>query len=361
MGSAWRPLALAAALNTVLAAGVATAQTVIVIGAPRGSAIELVLNNAKIGGATADASGNATFPLNVRKAGDKTETYLRVAVDACDALQRVQLFEPTQEVLPVDPACTRREFTELFITRQITTLVVDVFPERQAVWVRQGKPPDAWLTPDRENVAPPPELRPSPKGLIFSGGGSYAMFANATATTCGDATTCSGKSSRPALSGAVAYWFTPFLAAEAGVLKPTNLRASGSGSGYSFESSLETLAFTFSGKAGFSHGPFRAYGQGGGTLSRTMSITNETFDDYTYTVNGVTSTVLGGEQTFVLRTQGWGWMFGGGAEFWVNRWFGVYGEVSWLTLKGKTRDTGEGSINQRLTSVVAGVRLGIGR
>jgi hypothetical protein len=361
MGNARRLLALAAAFNTVLAAGVATAQTVIVIGAPRESAIELLFNNAKIGSATADASGSATFPLNLFKPGDKTETDAHVVVDTCEALHRIELVEPGQEALVAGPGCARREFTELFIVRQVTTLVVDVFAERQAVWIRQGTPPAAWLDPDRQGIAPPPELRPSPKGLVFSGGGSFSKFANAILTTCGSAETCSGKSSRPGLSGAVAYWLTPFLAAEAGVLKPTNLRASGSGTGYSFESSLETLTFTFSGKLGYAHGPFRGYGQGGATLSRTMAITNETFDDYTYTVDDETVTVLGGEQTFVLRTQGWGWMFGGGGEFWFTRWFGVYGEISYLALKGSTRDAGEGKINERLTSYVVGVRLAVRR
>jgi hypothetical protein len=361
MGSAWRSLALAAALNTVLAAGLATAQTVTAVGAPRGSAVELTLNDAKIGTATADASGAATFPLTLVKPDSKTELNLRVVVDTCDALHRVHLFEPNQELSPVAPGCTRRQFTELFIIRQVTTLVVDVFPERQAVWVRQGRPPSGWLNPSREDIAPPRALRPSPRGLVFSGGAGLAAFSNAVSVTCGDAQTCAGGGSQAALSGSVAYWFTRFAAVEAAFLKPASVWGKGSGSGYEFESSFETLVFVFGGKGGYSYGPIRLYGQGGATYSRTMLTTNETFDDYTYTSNNVTSTLIGGEQTFVLRTSGWGWMFGGGGEYWITRWLGVYGEVSRLALKGGNRDVGEGSVDERITSVVGGIRFSIGR
>ena len=121
MGGAWRSLALAAALNSVLAAGLATAQTVTAVGAPRGSAVELTLNDARFGTATVDASGTATFPLTLVKPDSKTELNLRVVVDTCDALHRVHLFEPNQELSPVAPGCTRRQFTELFIIRQVTT------------------------------------------------------------------------------------------------------------------------------------------------------------------------------------------------------------------------------------------------
>ena len=360
MRGLWRSLALAAAMHVVAAAGVATAQTVVVTGAAPRSTVELLLNSAKTGTATADATGNATLPVSLSKPASKTATDVRVWVDTCEALRRVMLVEPLQEVPALGAGCVRKEFTELFVLRQATTLVVDVATGHEAVWVIQGRPPADWLRPDREAV-PPPERRPSPKGIVLFGGASYVKYNDAVAVACGSASECSGTSSRLALSVGAGYWVIRYLGIEAAYVRPQNVTASGSGNGYAFNSSLDTNIFTLVGKGGYAYGPFRFYGQAGANYSRTLATTAETFTDYTYTIDNVTQTIAGGSQTLQMRTGGWGWLFGGGAEIWIKPRFAIYGEVWRAALKGSNLDAAEGSIDDRLTFIMGGVRVHLGR
>jgi hypothetical protein len=69
----WRAVVFTAALS-VLGAGVATAQTVIVRKAAPGSMIEVVLNAATVGTGTVDANGDATVPVNLLGSTGKNQT-----------------------------------------------------------------------------------------------------------------------------------------------------------------------------------------------------------------------------------------------------------------------------------------------
>ena len=136
--SPWRPLALAAALTVTVAVGVATAQTVIVTNAPVGSTVELALNAATIGTATANSRGQATLAVDLSRHARKTETDVHIYIDVCGQMRRVQLAESGLQPPPQENGCTRREIVGLFVMRQVTTFVVDVTEPRPAVWIESG-------------------------------------------------------------------------------------------------------------------------------------------------------------------------------------------------------------------------------
>jgi hypothetical protein len=354
MMESWRPLALAAALNMIAGVGVARAQTVAVTNAPPGSTVELVLNTTPIGSVAADARGDARLPLNFSADAGKTEMDANVSVEACDNVLRVLVVERGQQRPPVGAGCSRRDVEGLYLVRRVTTLVVDVSGPNPAIWLRQGavtlhpsKPPRAWSS--------------SPTGLVVSGGGGLAKLSNVVSVACGNVTECSGDKSGIAYTAGVAYWLTAFLAAEASYVKPAKAATRGSGNGFRFDSGLDAHVLTFVGKIGAPLGRLRLYGEAGANYHRATFATTETVDDLTTTIDGVTTTIPGGTQTFELRTAGWGWVFGGGLDVWMASSFAIYAEGGRAVLKGSARDNGEGAIDDRLTFLLLGARVRIGR
>lgn len=358
MTNSWRLLICAAALNVTLNAGVAMAQTVIVRKAPPGSTIELVLNTATVASAPADQAGDATLDVDLSKNISKTETDAYMYVDVCDRLRRVVIVE-RGVTPPPSGACERKAIAGLFWLRGVTTMVVDVSAAAPTMHLRQGRVPAEWL----RDVDPsaPRERRLAPKGLVLSGGVGPASVSGAVATSCGSADQCTGDDSGFAYAASAAFWVTRFLAAEVSYVKPADVTASGSGSTYRFDSRLDADVLSIVGKAGAPIGPVRVYGQLGPAYHRATLSTTQTIDDVTVTSGDVTTTIKGGTQTFELRTQGWGWVFGGGLEGWVTDSVAIFGEFGRGALKGSARDGGEGTIDDRLTFLLAGVRVRLGR
>jgi len=122
---------------------------------------------------------------------------------------------------------------------------------------------------------------------------------------------------------------------------------------------LETNVVTLAGKIGAPVGPARIYGLAGATYHWATSTTTETIADQTVTVGDVTRTIPGGTQVFVVNTEGWGWLFGGGAEIWATPRFAIYGEFTRVYLKGGDADGGEGSLDERASMILAGARFRI--
>lgn len=358
MRQPWRPLALAAVLIVTVGAGFAAGQTVIVRNAPPGSPIELVLNSAMVASAAAGADGSAT--LAVKDTGAVAQRDVRVYLDACGKTRRILLVERFVEASPADQGCDRSEIPGFFVARRVTTFVLDAGSTPPMVWLRQGPAPSEWLAQGAEGAIATGVRRPSPVGLVLSGGGGFARFADAITQSCGNVPDCSGKKFKIAGTASVAYWLTRFLAIEGSYLKPRNVTAAGSGSTYHFNSLLDANIFTFAGKVGAPLGPVRLYGQAGATYHRATSTTNQTIDPTTITVDGVEQTVPGGSETLTLDTQGWGWLFGGGIEGWVTPRFAIYTEVEFLRLKGKAIGGGDGVMDDRVTSMVAGLRVRVG-
>jgi hypothetical protein len=354
----WRPLVCAAALNMAVVVGVATAQTVIVTKAPRGAAIELVLNSTTIGTATADNTGKASFPVTLTSRGGRTEADVQVYVDACGNLRRVTLVEPGLQPQLPQIGCTRRELAGVFLLRGITTMVVEATASSPAIWLRQGPVPNEWLGEEATRISSKHLRRPSPTGLVLFGGGGVSSVKYATAQACGDVTSCSGKSSRPAFAAGAAVWIFPFLGAEASYAQSADATASGSESTFRFDHTLSNSMWTVAGKVGLPLGVVRLYVQAGADRHRATSTTTESVDTKTYTdADGVTQTIPGGSQTFVLRTAGWGLSLGGGIEVWAKPKFGLYAEYERAKLLGKSRDGDPGQMDDIVTTFRLGVRV----
>lgn len=353
MRGPWRLPALAAVLNLVMGAGLAAAQTVIVRHAPAGAAIEVTVNGETAASATADETGTAK--LTVKMPGGKVETDAEMHVDACDNLRRLVLFE--RAFVPPSPApgCRRTELGRLFLLRPVTTLLVDL-AEPAHLWLRQGSVPDVWLSD-----APIVERtwRPSPTGLVLSGGGAMTSIRDAGAIACGTAE-CEQDAAGLNYSLGVDWWVARFFALEVGFTKPANMTATGSGAGYRFESGLDTQMITAGIKMGVPIGPVRIYGRAGANRHRAIATTSQTTDPVTVVVDEVEQTFPGGTQNYEFRTSGWGWLFGGGVEVWLANSFGLYAEGGAAKLKGDAIGNIEVSIDDRATFLFVGARFRLG-
>jgi hypothetical protein len=357
-----RPLLMAAAFTLIVAVRPSAAQTVVVTKAPPGATIELGLNDAAIGSATADAVGNATLPVNLAAHGRRPETDAHIFVDVCERARRVTLVEVGWQPPPPAAGCTRHEIFGVFYLKSITTIVVNASEQAQAVWIKQGPAPETWLkdVPAGKTSDNRPETA-VPTGLVLFGGVGLARYANASTVACGTGSSCSSNDTK--LSGRFGgdYWIRPFLGVSASYMELGNATAEGAGSSYRFDTSLNPNVVTISGKIGIPVGRARLYGEVGTDYNWATLTTTEIVNDRTLTnVDGTTTVVPGGTQTFTLKTDGWNWTWGGGGEFWLTRTVAAFGEFSWAKLTGNATGGGEGSLDEIVTSFFAGVRVHIG-
>lgn len=333
-----RLLVAAAALNVTIGAAVAAAQTVIVRHATAGETIELFLNTAKVATADVEATGDATMPLNLREnnAG-KTDIDANIFIDVCDKLRRILVVERGQPAAAPQPGCDRREISGLYLVRRVNTLVVDVGGANPTMMLINGA---FGLGPDK----PGPK---APKGLVLFGGGGLSDFRDAVAISCGTAAPCDGKNAGLTYGGGVTLWITRFLAAEGSYMKPRNATASGSGTDYRFNSTLDAQVVTVTGRLGVPIGPVRLSGQVGTNYHDATLTTQETIKDQS--------------QTFDVETRGWGWVFGAGIEIWTAPAFALYADAGIAGLRGAPVGGGEARFNDRLRFVTIGARVRIGR
>jgi hypothetical protein len=348
MMESWRPLVCAVALVVTVGIGVSDAQTVIVTNAPPESKVELVFNTSTVGSATVGADGEATLSVDPLAKAGKTETSVHVWVDSCTNLVRVLLVEGG---LPPPPsgACVRNQVAGLFIVRAITTLVFDVSRAEPLMWLRQGPAPAEWL--GAMSAAGAKRGRTwgtAPTSLVFFGGANLAAFGNAVTSACGNVATCSGTNHPLGYRVGGAYWIKPFLAAEVSYLKAGKLTTNGTGDGFHFQTLQDTQLVTLTGNVGIPVGPVRIYGQAGGNYHRATSRTTETID-------------ASGTQVFTLRTEGWGWLFGGGAEVWMTKYAAFYGELGVAKLRGSALEGGQGTMDDHVTFIVLGGKVHVGR
>lgn len=353
MMNPWRLLACAAVVSGTLGVGVGSAQTVTVTNAPAGSTVELVLNDKTLGSAPVDAAGYASIPVNLEKTAGKPETDVYVFIDVCGSVRRVILAERGQQPGPIAADCERRDMG-LFLLRRSSSVIVNVGGVNPTVLLVQGRY-------DPRNPRPMRAWNAAPTGLVLSAAGGLMRFSNVETQSCGNVSNCEGGGFGIGYTLGATYWIKPYLAAEAGFVRPQEVTIEGSGSGFQFTTSLDPRVFTIAGKAGAPLGPVRVYGKGGGTLHQATYLTTQTNDPTTVTIDGVSQTIPGGTQTFELKTEGWGWFFGGGMEVWMKRWFAAYAEANFMKLKGSPVDDSEGAFDDRLMVIVLGGRIHIGR
>jgi hypothetical protein len=360
MREPWRRLMLAAAITVTVGVGAASAQTVIVRNAPPGSSVELVMNADTVGSATVDAAGTATITSNRPVPDNKVGSDAHLYLETCDTRRRVLMVERGKPASDPGAGCTRAQVVEWFVLRRVTTMVVDVGGKAPTLWVTQGKAPEEWLRAPSKDGTPVTIARPASKGFMIYGGGGLAKFANTVALACGTVANCTGKDSRLTYNAGAVYWVVPYFAIDASYLKPANLTVDGSDTTFGFSSFLKTDIAKVGVKVGVPVGPVRFYGQGGAAYTRATFGTTQTIIDTTITVGDVTTTVPGGATTVDLQTQGWGWYAGGGLEGWVSRSVALYVEVERAVIKGKAQGGEEGSLDERVTSVLVGLRIRIG-
>jgi Outer membrane protein beta-barrel domain len=337
-----------AAFHVILGAGVAGAQTVLIRNAPVDSNVEVVLNAAPVGSNKVGAAGLALVGVDLQKQVNKTETDAQIFVDVCDNnTRRVVIVERALTPPPPDVGCARRDMGGLFLVKQISTVVIDFGGPSPTLLLRQGK----------VSLAPPRSWDGGRTGLILSAAAALTQLADATANACGNVTNCSGDKSGFGYSVGAEYWFTPLFAAAGSYVRPAKATATGTGDKFRFNTDLEPELVTAAGKIGIPAGRMRFFGHIGATYTRATLDTNQTIDATTVTIDGVETAVPGGTQTYNVETKGWGWFFGGGAEFWATGAFAIYGEFDRSWLKGSATKNAEGVLDERLTSVAAGIKV----
>ncbi len=356
MTRGWRLLVWAAAFE-IAGVGAASAQTVYVRNAPPNAAVEVFVKAAKAGAGTVDAGGEAQVPFNLHELTGKDEMDANVYVDTCATTRRVFVVDAGRQPPPAESGCDRRQVSGLFLVRPVNTLVVDIGGSTPKMLLVKGKYTPPRVTAEGEETH---QWRPSPTGMVVYGAGGLASFRDAVLIFCGTVQDCKGKNMRPAYALGATFWLTRVIGVDASFIKPTKVTASGSGTGYRFNSELNAQFVTIAGKVGAPIGPVRIYGKAGWNYHRATSQTIETIDPVTVTVDGSPQTFAGGTQAFTAETSGWGWLFAGGMEGWIKPSIAIYGEFGMLKAKGDQVGGGEVRMDDRVTLVLAGVRFRIG-
>jgi hypothetical protein len=275
-----------------------------------------------------------------------TDANVQVHVDLCEKAVHVVVVERGVQPTQADVSCTRTDFSSTFAMRPATTFVVDINDQVVQVHISQGPPPAEWV-----RRGPPPRSRMSwsePRaGLMLSAGVGFGGFGNTKEAACGSVTTCSADDLSGAFTFGVDYWIKPFFAASASYIKPSDARATGSGTGFTFDSQFQTRIVTVGGKAGAPVGHTRVYGQGG-------FIHHEATSNSTETSSGIT-------QGFGSKTAGWSWRLGGGVEGWMTKFLAIYAEIEIDKLKGRSAIAPQATIDTRMMLISSGLRLRVGR
>jgi hypothetical protein len=330
-----RPLTVAAALLLTAGSGPAAAQTLIVRRAPIGSTVEVFVNATKAGSGQADSAGDVKVPFTL-PAG-KTEMDARVYVDTCEQTHRVIIADRDAAPIPPEANCERQEITGVFQMRTVTNAVVNVGDPIATLLLRQGS----------YSLRPRGPRRQAPTGLVVFGGANFVTYANALEFGCTGVPTCSGDEQGVGYSVGAEYWVTRFLAVE---------------DAYRFDSFFEPHLFTGAGKIGIPLGPVRLYGRAGFNYHRGESGTTTVINPVTTTnEDGTTTTTPGSTTTVESETDGWGWLVGGGVEAWLAPAFAIYGEGGGAGIKGNAEVVEQGSIDNRIWNITAGIKVKIGR
>jgi hypothetical protein len=342
-----RLVTAAVALQLVLFAGAAHAQTVLIRNAPPDSDVEVVLNSAPVGTGKVGAAGIVLIDVNLEKNVNKTETDAVIFVDQCEKVRRIVIVERTLAVPAADVGCTRRDMGGVFLVKRISTLAFDFGGPNVTLLLRQGK----------VSLAPPRSWDGGRTGLLLFAGGGLTSLSNFAGVACGTATECANDNARFGYGGGAEYWVTPNIAATGSYFRPADLKTTGSGDRFKFTSTMQTEVATAGGKVGFPAGRTRIYGHAGGLFTRAIVETDQTVDPLTVTVDGVDVTVPGGNVKYNFEARGWGWFLGGGLEVWITSSVGLYGEFDRSILKGKATKKEEGTIDDAMNSVVGGVKI----
>jgi hypothetical protein len=159
-------------------------------------------------------------------------------------------------------------------------------------------------------------------------------------------------------TAAVSYWFLPWLAAEGGYARFNDIRAGVTGTTFDFNSDLDGGLFTAAAIGADPAGKkVVVYGKGGLTYHGATFSTHENIYEAGTTDGNEARLVAGGSQFSQTRTEGLGWLGGGGVEYWLTKRVGVYGEFGRLLVSGSDTGPGEGTISDPVTYGFVGARF----
>jgi hypothetical protein len=362
MIKSWR-LPACAAFCLLAVAAPSRAQTVFVRHAPAGRAIDVVVGRADAGKGTADENGDAKIPIDLQSALGKTEMDANVFVDVCEKVTRVLVEPGGSAAPPPDVGCERRDVQGLYAVKSESSLVVNVAGTVPSMLLIQGSytpPKPSEENPQGADENRPP--RPASTGLALYGGGSLTTIRDTARNGCGGDADCTADSNGYGFTVGGVIWLTKWLGAEGGYLRPAQVRASRTTDPLHFDMKMKTDLVIIAGKIAIPAGPARIFGTIGADYHQATQDTSETLNERTVTAADSSSVTLpGGSQTFHLETQGWSYLYGGGAEVWLSRPFAVYGELNVINIKGDPVGGGEGRLRDRFTALSVGMRIRVGR
>ena len=350
-----RSLAIAGWIVAAFSAVDAYAQTVIVRNVPTGSAVEFVLNTTVVASGKADAEGLVTLTAAQNGLAERQQIDAQVLVDRCTDRLRVVIVDQSVAAPSAD-GCARQQVERLFRVQPISSLVIDGASTPPTVRLRQGRAPEAWLRPPAPGESVEGLGSTLPTGLMLFGGAGLGSIRDFSDLACGQVSGCATSDRTLALTGGVAYWFAPYVGAEASFFRPGRATASGSGNGFQFESELEGGLIALALKGGVPAGRARLTGTVGANYHRMTRTTAETIEPLTIVVDGVTQEIPGGSQTLQWRTEGWGLTYAGGAEVWLTDAIAFYGEAGRHFLKGDDTRGAETKMDDAETFILFGVR-----
>jgi hypothetical protein len=348
------PLAVAAAIDLFVCVGGAAAQTVFVRNAAAGDAVEVFINDVRAATGTIGPTGEAQIPVEIRPVVGKDDMDANVYVDTCPKVVRVFIVSAGRPPAS-EGACRRSQIAGLYWVRAVNTVVVNLASQPPSLMLVVGN----YTPPAAGSDTVPHSWTPAPTGIVAFGGGLYGRFRDFSTVQCGDVATCEGHNGGFGYHAGGAFWIKPFVAGEAAYVKLPSPTANGSGTGFRFDSSLDASLVTVAGLVGAQGGPMRFYGKVGAAFHRATSTITQTNDPVA--VDGAPGTIGGGTQTFETTTEGWGWLFGGGTEAWLNRYVALYGELDFVRLQGNPTSGGEGELDDRAMLIFFGARFHIGR
>jgi hypothetical protein len=335
MKSSRRPLLVAAVLCAVLPGAAAEAQTVIARHVPEGATVQANIAGSPAVAATIDPEGNAVVSLDTLDR--RTEVSERIYVFVCDTRRQIVLADRGAPVPSLGPGCTVRELPGVFVIRRNTTLVIDLEETPPTVRIAQGPAPRFWLKDIEPGEGPLPREALYHLG-VFAGGG-FSIYRGVADATCGDASACRARDTTTGTTIGISAWLSPWIGAEVSYAKDAKLTASGLPSSSStFTSVTDPEVFMVAGKVGLTIDRVGLYARGGANFHRATTLETDVLPNITRTVNGITVIFPGGTLATGYRTEGWGWLTGGGLDVRATDRIGVYLDGRVAKVAGSARD-----------------------
>ena len=144
--------------------------------------------------------------------------------------------------------------------------------------------------------------------------------------------------------------------------KDAKLTASGQPTASStFTSETDPETFMVAGKVGMTVNRVGLYARGGANFHRATTLETDVLPSITRVVNGITVIIPGGTLTTGYRTEGWGWLTGGGLDVRATDRLGIYLDARLARISGTARDESPAVRDTLTMSFQMGLRFSLVR